>query len=127
MEPKVETRRHWILRFWRTMDDTIYYAARQQWGMKRDWWKVSDRPSATKFLRKSDARGGVKRKAFERLLEGEKLWHTGHAGEQVYEVMPGATFFWEVVEVVETITTTSEESISVSNAPAMVQIARAAS
>ena len=123
MEPKVETRRHWILRFWRTMDDTVYYAAAQDWGVKRNWWKVSDRPSATKFTRKADARGGVKRKAFEKLLEPDKLWQPG----QVYEVTPGATFFWEVVEVVETITTTSEESVAVSNAPAMVQIARAAS
>ena len=127
MEPKVEIRRHWILRFWRTMDDTIYYASAQQWGAKRNWWKTQSRTDATKFLRKSDARGGVKRKAFERLLEGEKLWHTGHAGEQVYEVMPGATYFWEVVEVTETITTTTVEEVSVSNAPAMVQIARAVS
>ena len=127
IEPRVRTRRFWILRFWRTLDDKVHYAVAKHYHReKRTWFSTLVRSEATEFSYKSDARGGIKRKAFEELLKpGHDLVSCDGLG--VYREIPGSQYFWEVVEVTETITTTSEEEVSVSNAPAMVQIARAAS
>lgn len=127
--PTVEKRRYWLLRWWRPRDNKICYA--KDLGHRADYrrtWSTCDVVvGAFQFQHRSDARQAVRAKAFQDLREGVRREILDPSkGYAVYMRDPASVFFWEIVEVTETITTTFEEEISGSNAPPMVQLARAA-
>lgn len=128
-DPTVETRRYWLLRWWRPRDNKICYA--KDLGYRADYrrtWSTCDAAvGAYQFQHRSDARQAARAKAFEDLRDGDRnLVRDPTTGRGVYMRDPASVFFWEIVEVTETITTTFEEEVSGSNAPPMVQLARAA-
>ncbi len=117
MQSKTVTKTHFLLRFWnQKTGDTQYAHDMRRWSSKREWWPTSKRGEAYRFDNRSDARKTMKSVAFDRLLRP-----SGFYGE----AKPTPNYYWEVVKVTETIVTTSEEEIIVSDAPAMVVIARA--
>lgn len=127
--PTVEKRRYWLLRWWRPRDNKICYA--KDLGHRSDYrrtWSTCETPvGAYQFNNRSDARQAVRAKAFEDLRDGvrREILDT-NKGYSVYMRDPASVFFWEIILVVETITTEFEEEINSSNAPPMVQLARAA-
>jgi len=130
ISPKTKTRRYWILRFWRPKDNEVKYARDSSGGRRhrREWYATHDLRLAYEFQSRADARQAVRAKAFEDLVKG--VWRQG-SNMRGYERKSGYDtdniYFWEVVQINETITTTFDVRIDVSNAPDMIQIARAAS
>jgi len=125
MNPETKTRRYWLLRFWRPRDNSVRYAKDSSGGRQysRDWYPTDERKHAYEFQSRSDAKRTARSKKFQDLVEGKRYQHGMRAGKRDASM----AYFWEVVLVEETITTTFNEEIEVSNAPGMVQIARAAS
>lgn len=130
MQPRVpETRQnsYYLLRFWRPKDNMVLYArdVSRNGDYRRDWTPDGDLALAYKFRNRSDARSAARAKRFEELNKGP--WRSGcriPGMERKSGHDKSAAYFWEVVKVTETITTTFEEEIAVSNMPAMLQIAR---
>jgi hypothetical protein len=125
-DPKLETKRYWLLRWWRPRDDKTLFAkdVSHYNDVRRSWATTEEIKEAYKFPNRSDARQVAKRvKAFKELREGkDRLIYV--AGRATYRNDPTSVYFWELIEVTETITTVYEEEITASNAPPMVRLAR---
>lgn len=113
------TRFFYLLRFWRQKSGDVQYACdMKRHANKRDWWYSEKRGEAYEFNYRSDARATIKSVAFDKLLRPRSAY--GRCKDR-----PELAYYWEVVKVTETIVTTSVEEIIVSDAPAMVVLARA--
>jgi hypothetical protein len=134
----VETRVHYLLRFFRDGKGDIY-ASSSDWrgGARRSWHqaetrearkKTSYRPAepardgrrdAYQFQSRGDARQVLRSPVFKDLLKPRSSY--GRC-----EAQPDRSYFWEIIKVTATIVTTSEEEIVISDAPPMLTIARSA-
>lgn len=111
MKPKEHKRRYWIVRvFCPDMNGDFYLYDARGYGQRRDWWLAVSFEKAYQFHNRGDARAGARSKCIKDKIKDE----------------PG-DWFWEVVEITETITTTYETVPVCGDAPAMVQLARAVS
>jgi len=109
MEPKTETNKYFFLRWFRPRaEDEIYYACdtSPSYRDKREWTDTTARSAAHHFYKRSDARRTVRSTAFDRLRK--------------------RGFYWEVIEIRETVVRTYDVNIVVSDAPPLVTIARSA-
>lgn len=105
-------------------DDKVLYARNiaPHGSYRREWDTSNDVRQAYEFRDRTDARAATRAKFFEEYLKGPRYqhgWDIGRNGD--------LAFYWEVLKVTETIVTSFEEEIVTSNAPPMVQLARAAS
>lgn len=124
------TRFFYLLRFWRQKSGDVQYACdMKRHANKRDWWYSEKRGEAYEFNYRSDARATIKSVAFDKLLRPRSAYCFCENFHRVAlgrcKDRPELAYYWEVVKVTETIVTTSVEEIIVSDAPAMVVLARA--
>ena len=111
MKPTTRTRRFWLVRvFCPDMDGDFYLYDARGYGQRREWWLTVSFDTAYKFDCYSDARQGARAKCVKDKIKDE----------------PG-NWFWEVTEVIETTEITYDAQPVAGDAPAMVQLARAAS
>lgn len=109
MEPKTEINHYYMLRWYRprTEDDDVLYAYNTSHSyQKRAWADTTKRSNAYHFDNRSDARKTVRSAAFDDLRK--------------------RGFFWEVIQVTETVVRTYTAEIITSDAPPLVVLARAA-
>jgi hypothetical protein len=129
-DPETRTNVYWLLRFWRPKDGKVKFARDLNDGRRnrRSWDDTENLKRAYQFHSRSDARQVAKAKVFETLVKGPWEHRSRMPGFERDAGYDGTkAYFWEVVKVTETITTEFDSAVEASNAPAMVQIARAAS
>jgi len=137
MEDKTKTRFYFLLRFFRNGVPDIY-AGCTIYGCRREWYPSKTqvavaatthsrarpahdaRADAYRFPKRGDARSALKSPAFEELVKGKRAEYGRNAGNHREETR----YFWEIIKVTETIVTSFEEEIVVSDAPPMLTIAR---
>jgi hypothetical protein len=112
MQSKTETKFYFHLRLYTLKKEVWpYYAydVSPGWRNNREWAPTHDQPRAYRFGNRSDARTALRGVTIKKFLKDHNGW------------------FWEIVKITETIVTSYAEELVVSDAPAMVQLGRAAS
>jgi hypothetical protein len=119
VKDKTKTRFYFLLRFFRKGRPEQYAYDQDPRGSRRSWYHAKARRSAYQFPNRGDARRVLQSPAFKELLLGKRNgYRAGRRDEDTRH-------FWEIIKVTETIVTSFEEEIIVSDAPAMLTIARA--
>ena len=106
MKDKVTRRSYSLLRLFSLTVETVHYAHESRY-RNRTWYLTENRNEAYKFQNRSEARTRLRLQEVQRKLR-EDGW------------------FWEIVKVTETTVTSFNVELVVSDAPAMVQLGRAA-
>jgi len=109
MKPKEQSKTYWVFRLFKPGREGEQYAYNcKRWANRAEWALTDLFMQAERYHNRSDARRILKSAVVKSHLKYHEDW------------------FWEVVKVVETISTTYEVEVVCGDAPAMVQIARAA-
>lgn len=119
MKDKVSTKFYFLIRFFRDGSDDFYAENVTRYTpARRSWGYGHNRNSAYQFSNAGDARQALRSPAFADLLFG---WFQ-HGRRQ-----PETAYYWEIIRVTETLTTSfAEETVkSDPKTPAMLVIARA--
>lgn len=120
MDTTVQTRVYWIVRFWCPRSDKNFYVYdTRRYNGKADWDAVEDKKKAHRFENRSAARRVTKSASFDHWLLGR---YKDYAWRSKDREPP--THYWEILKVVETITSEFQVESVDSNIPDMVQIAR---
>lgn len=119
----VHKQTYYLLRFWCEIGpekNRVRYAQDVSHSYnRREWWTTISVKAAYQFKDRSDAKRAIKSPVFKDLVEGPR------SGYRNCERLTDRAYFWEIVEVIETVETSFEELTVDTNAPAMVVIARA--
>jgi hypothetical protein len=109
MRTKTTTSTFYVLRIYYPGGEVFYaYDSNRGYRLRASWCGTSKPESAYRFGNRSEARRILKSVWFKDFLKKYTNW------------------FWEVVKITETTTTSFEEEMVTTDAPAMVAIARAA-
>lgn len=128
-QPITRTEVYYIVRFWRAKDDHVLFIEDvSRYGERNRCWSYSEKvEKAYHFRNRADAKRAIKSKKFEDFLKGPRTDAWAEERRRIGDRYKHLAYYWEIIKVTETITTNFEEEITGSNAPAMIQLARAAS